>query len=522
MNFTAPRALAPRAVVAAWRFLSLGFACLSKKKEKLKVRRFIPIFVIACSAARAQQVSVGAIQQNGANCVVGAANGPVYFDHVNCSDNRAAIEALVKAHSAQLRDKDQQIDQLQRSLNTSFQNYKDLVDSLAAVGQTEAQKRKTYDLLKSSKFDEARGLIDQILEAQEKQVYEAAEQHFFRGHLFELDARTQEALEQFQTAYRYRPDDPRFAIGYADALNASGRLPEAEKIYLAALNYYQSNSGANLPEQAHISGNLGVLYGRQSQRAANETERAQWEQRAVEALDKARQAFETLAARDPVKYTQDLAESWSNLGNAYLRFRTEKALEAFGNAQKIYADVPKTGSKSLLPDQAALWLGVGSAYMFAQPPRAADAEQAFNNARKIYADLRKDNPTAYRQDASKAELNLGLMYAINQKAPEAEAAFICAVAVLVTPDKAHPGDSGNCKVDVQDRLSLALAVDKDRAIMPDVASILSFLGSLYKSKGRTADAQPVCEEAKTLFGLLVIGGQDYTERMEHVCEYEVQ
>ena len=89
---------------------------------------------------------------------------------------------------------------------------------LASRGEDPTLVQTAQDLLHEGKLEDARAVFDRLIQSDEANVDRAAQDHFGRASVFALQFRLDEALPDYAKAYQYRPDDQRYALGYANAL----------------------------------------------------------------------------------------------------------------------------------------------------------------------------------------------------------------------------------------------------------------------------------------------------------------
>ncbi len=220
-------------------------------------------------------------------------------------------KALHRLHEL-LDKKDLELQQKEEEIKEWIRKYHTLDQRLATEEQESALAHRARTLLHEGQLEEAGALLDQLLKSGEAEVERLASHHFSRGQVYELQFEPQSALPHYARAYQYRPDNPTYALAYADLLQTQKHYREAEPIYTGALQTLRSMAAANsatyLPDVALTLIKLGVLY--------NNTQRlAEAEASYQEALTIRCQ----LAAANPAAYLPDMVLTLKNLGLLYVQ-----------------------------------------------------------------------------------------------------------------------------------------------------------------------------------------------------------
>jgi len=101
---------------------------------------------------------------------------------------------------------------------------------LAAKGEDATLVQTAQDLLHEGKLEEARAIFDRLIKSDEANVDRAAQDHFGRARVFELQFRPDEALPDYAKAYQYRPENLRYAEAYAFTLTQQRDYRKAESV----------------------------------------------------------------------------------------------------------------------------------------------------------------------------------------------------------------------------------------------------------------------------------------------------
>jgi len=101
-------------------------------------------------------------------------------------------------------------------------------------------------------LEEARKIYDRLIASDEGNVDRAAHDYFARATLLSLQFPWWKRLPDYEKAYRYRPNNPIYADGYARAAYHERHYAEAERGWTAALQQYV----VSLPATSEPTGQL--------------------------------------------------------------------------------------------------------------------------------------------------------------------------------------------------------------------------------------------------------------------------
>ena len=193
----------------------------------------------------------------------------------------------------------------------------------AANGDDTTLIKLAQDQLHEGKLEEAGKIYDRLLARDESNVDRAAEDHFKRAQIFELQFRPIDARPLYAKAYQYRPDNVAYALAYSGLLARQNQLSEAEKVFNDLL--------PNLRD---------------------------------------------LAAKEPAVYRVDYAGALNNLGNVYAQeHQFDKAESAHKESVNIWRDLARDKPATYRSNLALALTGQGSFYYVAQ--QYGEAESAF-------------------------------------------------------------------------------------------------------------------------------------------------
>jgi tetratricopeptide (TPR) repeat protein len=252
----------------------------------------------------------------------------------------ARLNELLDLKDLSLQQKTAEADEWVRKYNLLNDQFDAAKKELAAKGEDASLVQTAQDLLHQGKLEEARKIYDRLIASDEGNVDRAAQHYFDRATILSLQFHMVEALPDYEKAYRYRPNNPIYAAGYAATAYRERSYKEAERGSTNCLQLYrdlaQRDPGAR-PYVAATLNNLAILYHDTGRLADAET-----------AFTEALAVYRDLAQRDPGAYRPYVAQTLNNL-----------------------------------------------AILYRDSGRLADAETAFTEALAIYRDLARDNPNVY-------------------------------------------------------------------------------------------------------------------------------
>src|SRR5206468_2901123 len=130
-------------------------------------------------------------------------------------------------------------------------------------------------------------------------VTRAATYQYDLGDVAMLKFNPEAALPHYETAFRYRPDNPRYAFGYARAAYDERKYSEAEKGWNTALQLLRDlparDPGTYRLNIARTLTNLGLLYSSTGHLAEAE-----------KAFSEALAIYRDLAASNPVVFSEKI------------------------------------------------------------------------------------------------------------------------------------------------------------------------------------------------------------------------
>ena len=370
--------------------------------------------------------------------------------------------------SRTVRNQNDLIDILRKQAHDWEQRYSELSARLADSPDDSEKATQAHALIRQGEFDKAEAILQELATKQEAQVARAAATQYDLGDLAMLRFAPTAALLHYDKAFRYEPDNPLYADGYATAAYGERNYAEAEKGWTTALQRQRDlaahDPGAYRPKVATTLNTLGSLY-RNTGRLAD----------AEKADTEALLIFRDLAAHDPDAYRPDLAMTLNTLGILYRETgRLADAEQADTEAVLIFCDLAAHNPGAYRPDIATALNTLGSLYD--ATGRLADAEQADTETLSIFRDLAAHSPGAYRPKVATTLNTLGSLYRNTGRLADAEKADTEALSI-----------------------GRDLAAHDLGAYRPDLAMTLNTLGILYSETGRFADAEKADTEALSIF-----------------------
>ena len=434
-------------------------------------------------------------------------------DNVTCNgvDPRAEhyLNDLLDRMNLDLKQKTAEANDWAHRYNELNAQLEETKKRLSAKGEDATLVQTAQDLLHEGKLEEARSIFDRLIRSDEANVDRAAQDHFGRASVLALQFRWDEALSDYDKAYQYRPEDPRFAEGYAPALLYQRDFPKAELVLQQLLKQLRSSAmqdpAANRPDLAWTLDNLGVLYG--NTRRFADAEAAYKEAAAI---------LRELAAQDPATYRHDLAGTLNNLGNVYDNtHHSPDAEAAYNEAADIDRKLAAQSPVVYRPDLAVTLTNLGVFYGNAR--RFADAEAAYTEVVPIWRELAAQKPAAYRPSLASTLDSLAGLYWNTNRFTDAETAVKEGIAIqreLSAQNPAHRPqlalmlnhlsflsrmmhrfDEAETADKEAANIYRELALQNPAAYRPDLAQTLNNLASLYRDMHRDSDAKAVEAEA---------------------------
>ena len=370
--------------------------------------------------------------------------------------------------SRTVRNQNDLIDILRKQAHDWEQRYSELSARLADSPDDSEKATQAHALIRQGEFDKAEAILQELATKQEAQVARAAATQYDLGDLAMLRFAPTAALLHYDKAFRYEPDNPLYADGYATAAYGERNYAEAEKGWTTALQRQRDlaahDPDAYRPDLAMTLNTLGILY-RETGRLAD----------AEKADTEALSIFRDLAAQNSGAYRPDLAMTLNTLGILYRETgRLADAEQADTEAVLIFCDLAAHNPGAYRPDIATALNTLGSLYD--ATGRLADAEQADTETLSIFRDLAAHSPGAYRPKVATTLNTLGSLYRNTGRLADAEKADTEALSI-----------------------GRDLAAHDLGAYRPDLAMTLNTLGILYSETGRFADAEKADTEALSIF-----------------------
>lgn len=225
--------------------------------------------------------------------------------------------------------------------------YKELESSLQAEDDNELSKQ-TLTALQAGDLNKAGELLDKLIAQREQTVDKLASDHFNRAKVFRLQFKPIQALPHAEKAYRYRPENTKYADAYAYLLQKQNQHAQAITIYEQNLQRYRVTG--DKADVAMTLNNLGILY--------KDTQRLK---EAEASYQEALTIYQDLAKANPQAYSSYVATTLNNLGNLYQETQRLKEAEAgYQEALTIRRDLAKANSQAYSLDVAMTLNNLGN------------------------------------------------------------------------------------------------------------------------------------------------------------------
>jgi tetratricopeptide (TPR) repeat protein len=411
------------------------------------MRIIVSLIFITALFANAQQG--GSIKQKSTGpCTVNAVAEGNLAVNINCpgvapSSLRFLNENLQK-QGRDLRN----IDSMLRTAEEWRKKYDELVNLLASAGVHSGLSKRADELLKAGQFDEAKKVLDQIIDEDENEADQMADDYDSRGRLDNLQFDMAAALNDYERAYHYRPD--KYEIAYGEALLWRGESNSAEPLLKAGLLRMQvlvdKGQTSYRPGLAETLNDLGSLYGTNNM-----------PQEAEACYKNALEIRQSLAKAGQKSYEVDLAVTLNNLAIVYSDTdRPKEAEETYREALRVYERLDKLTSNDYRQYLAMILHNMGSLYEDAD--RYDEAEKSYRRALEIRRLMAKTEPAAFNPNVAETLNNLAILYMHTDRDEEAENTLKQALSIYDTAAKSNPG------------------------YRYGVAMVLSNLGELYSEK----------------------------------------
>jgi tetratricopeptide (TPR) repeat protein len=458
--------------------------------------------------------------------------------------------AALKRLNELLDKKDLELSQKTAEAEDWSHKYQELQQQLAAKGASSEDARQTQQLVREGRFEQAGELLDKRIESGGSDLAQLAADHYARAQTDALQFKPLAALPHYEQAYRDQPDNPTYALAYANLLAKQNRFSEAEPVYRAAVAGFrrlaQSEPDADRPLLARALDGLGTLY--KEMHRLPEAEKA---------LSEALQIRRELADTDPDK-SGAMAGSLNNLANVFLqtqrRAQAESAYQealrifrksgnqinaavALGNLSTIYLETGRLEEARKADEEAVgIWRDVvqkkSTPEWQSRLARAleqlgdsrvktkqwSEAEQVYKEALEIQRKLAQDNPGAYVRRVGDALGRFGQLYEREQRYDEAERAYADALEIrrrlaAEEPENFSLALIGNlnhmgllyqhtqrpAKAERAYRealqISRQMSLENAAAYLPETRQVLVNLGNLLRAEHRGAEANKAFDEA---------------------------
>jgi len=375
----------------------------------------------------------------------------------------------LKCLNAQLSKKNQELAAKIGEANEWVERYRELEASLKTSGSNSKLSLQAEEYLRQGELEKAKDILDSILKEDEHEEDRIASDHYNRGLIAELQFQPLDALPHYETAYRYRPDNPKYGDKYASLLTTEHEYAKAEAVLSATVE--RARELAKKDKQ-YDPGVAWILYSQ-----ANLFLEIQRFQAAEENYKESLSIFRELAKSDPSKYSMNVAYALNDLGILYQRTRRFDLSEAsYREAISIERSLPDDARYRIFLAQSLNNL----ATVYTVTRRPDDALKAYEEAVSTLRDLVKKNPAAYEHDLAIALNSMAVGYQVTRRLKEAE-------------------QTAQESLEIQTRLASA----NPAAYLFDEAWVLTTLGNIYDAESKHEEAQASFDKAIKIYRDLI-------------------
>ncbi len=281
-------------------------------------------------------------------------------------------------------------------------------EDAAALYKKSAQEREEN----AERLDER---INILKEKREQDIDLAARNRFNAGTAYELNFQPILALQEFEKAYKHRPDNFDYAFKYAFLAQKQNQRQQAEDVYSTLIDSLRKTKPLNeeqLGKLAMLLNNLAIPIKDDTQR------RAEAEKLYNEALDN----YRKLAEDNPQVYLPYVATTLNNLANL-VKEETQRRAEAeilYNEALTIRRELAEHNPQVYLPNLATTLNNLAN-LVKEETQRRTEAEILYNEALDNYRELAEHNPQVYLPNLATTLNNLANLFANDtQRRGEAE------------------------------------------------------------------------------------------------------
>ena len=447
------------------------------------LRLFAPVVpaVLIASGFYTGGLSAQTVRGN-CNVVIGELRGSANAIHVNCPGvppaalaalqtrlgqihgRLGAAEAKSQAQNRRLSRLEHSLyrgsARLQREADEWARKYFEVRATLGRLSRDDAAAARVRAHLDAGELDQAREILDQLIDAREGDVGKSAEYHFLQAKVSDLRFDHKRALRHYATAHRYRPENATYCFAYGEKLNAQNEHRQAFDMFTRASRLFRRKALTDSPSVMYLAVtlfNLGALhedFGRLD--AAEESY--------LESVSLAERVAHRPGATDAF-----IAGPLLRLSEIYRESdRREEALRFAERAVKTYRKKTRDENGRLLLALSLMTV----AFQYNDPGRHREALARNREALKIARALARDGSARYR----------GIVAGL-------------ARAQAITHDHLEQYRPAETLLDEGLAIYRELAPNDPQAYNASLATMLDTLGSLYRETGRPREAQAAHEEA---------------------------
>jgi len=327
--------------------------------------------------------------------------------------------AALKRLSVELNAKKVEIAAAVKEANEWVRRYNELQQRLNEIPDDSARS-EAKGRLEEGELEKVGAILDELLKKEETIVDRAADNHYNRALVLELQFLPSQALPHLETAYRRRPNRLEYAMEYGHVLLTQNDFHKAETVLNATLTTprgAKTTPGVYRRYVVDALQGLGVVYSRTNR--PNEAESVYRE--ALNALGQ-------LAASEPGHYDRDIAQTVNGLATLYDgQHRLAEAEELYAQALDIQRVLAQTDLSSILDVTDAL-SNLGRIYLATQ--RLPRAEANYVGVVGILRELVNRYPAAFAAYLARGLTRLATLYRDTNRSTEAETSYHEALEIL--------------------------------------------------------------------------------------------
>ncbi|HEV8413052.1 MAG TPA: tetratricopeptide repeat protein [Bryobacteraceae bacterium] len=317
--------------------------------------------------------------------------------------------------NAHLSETEKQLSEKLAEANAWAQRYHELLALTAKLPKRTAALRSVEMMVKRGQLARAMRSLDDIIRGDKGSLMEAAQMHFLRAHVEDINFQFDLALGDYKRANQIMPEKTEYALGYGAALQRQTQHRQAIDVYREGIRGLQNKDQTQ--ETLYDLARLGNALGR-----------ALWQ---VDEFKSAENEFESnldvahkLVSRFPGKYEGTLAETLYRCGELYeSQDFLVKALNQYLAAERVLRVQTSIGNAVTLP-----YVLADIANIHTKLRNYKLAESYYSQARKL---LEHPGSTRAVDQAQFAWIlgQIGDLYEVWDRPKEAETSYLSALRI---------------------------------------------------------------------------------------------